>query len=75
MMGAGPLGSGEPAVARRARSANAQTESSSLKSFDGFGLDDAIARAIAKRKARHPGVRRASATAQSFPAAVIHDAQ
>ena len=36
------------------RSASAQTESSSLKSFDGFGLDDAIARAISEEKYATP---------------------
>jgi ATP-dependent RNA helicase RhlE len=36
------------------RSADAQTESSSLKSFDGFGLNDAIARAIAEENYATP---------------------
>jgi ATP-dependent RNA helicase RhlE len=36
------------------RPANAQTESSSLKSFDGFGLNDAIARAIAEENYATP---------------------
>ena len=36
------------------RPASAQTESSSLKSFDGFGLNDAIARAIAEQNYATP---------------------
>jgi ATP-dependent RNA helicase RhlE len=39
---------------RRNRRANAPTESSSLTSFDGFGLDDAITRAIAEEKYATP---------------------
>jgi len=37
-----------PAAAHRATARQRETESSSLTFFDGFGLNDAIARAVAR---------------------------
>jgi hypothetical protein len=47
-------------VARRSAARSAQTESFSLTSFDGFGLDDAIARVIAEEKCVSRGAAKES---------------